>query len=77
MVDYSKAKNLARTIINDKLRVSTATFPSSEYYGGGEDAVIETWVFSYDKLHSSRQIFSRTREHALMVHKMVVGILAT
>ena len=75
MIDYSKGRNLASTIISDKLRVSTATFPRSEYYGGGEDALIETWVFSDDGIHSARQIFSRTCKHALMVHDMVVGIL--
>ena len=75
MIDYCKGQNLASTVINEKLRVSTATFPRSEYYGGGEDALIETWVFSDDGIHSRRQIFSRTRKHALMVHDMVVGIL--
>lgn len=75
MINYSKGKNLASTVINDKLRVSTATFPRDEYYGGGEDALIETWIFSYDNIHSSHQIFSRTRKHSLMVHNMIVGIL--
>lgn len=75
MIDYSKGKNLASTVINDKLRVSTASFPRSEYYGGGEDALIETWIFSDDKRYKSHQIFSKTREHALMVHNMIVGIL--
>jgi hypothetical protein len=75
VIDYSKGQNLASTVINEKLRVSTATFPRSEYYGGGEDSLIETWVFSDDGIHSRRQIFSRTRKHALMVHDMVVGIL--
>jgi hypothetical protein len=75
VANYNRGVNLASTIINDKLRISTASFPADDYHGGYDDALIETWVFSKDKRYRSRQIFSRTREHALMVHKLVAGII--
>lgn len=72
MIDYSKGKNLARDIISDTVRVSTATFPWDEYYGGGEDALIETWIFDDKPYHSKQYIHKHGRERAIKFHNYLV-----
>ena len=64
MYDYTKGENLASDIITDKIRVSTATFPS--YDGGGDG--FETWIFSDDIRQRSTQIWHRSKRQALLVH---------
>lgn len=75
MANYCRGVNLASTVINDKLRVSTASFPADDYNGGYDDALIETWVFSDDKSHKSRQIFHRNRASALLAHGLICSVL--
>lgn len=41
MANYSKGVNLASDIICEGLRVSTASFPADDYYGGYDDALID------------------------------------
>ncbi len=74
MANYCRGVNLASTIISDKVRVSTASFPADDYNGGYDDALIETW--SDDRNFKSRQIFHpRSREHAVLAHKLIVSVL--
>jgi hypothetical protein len=65
MYDYSKGENLASDIITDKIRVSTAMFPGD--HGNG----FETWIFSDDARQNSVQIWHRTKQAALKVHRYV------
>ena len=61
------------TIINDKLRVSSAIERRIDWFGDWD--LIETWIFSDDGIHKSRQIFSKTPEKAMNAHDLIVGIL--
>ena len=72
MIDYSKGVNLVSDIISDTVRVSTATFPRNEYYGGGADALIETWIFDDRPLHSKQYFHKRGRERAIRFHNYLV-----
>ena len=72
VIDYSKGKNLASDIISNNIRVSTATFPRNEYYGGGEDALIETWIFDDRPLHSKQYFHKHGRDRAIKFHNYLV-----
>lgn len=72
MIDYSNGKNLAIDIISDTVRVSTATFPRDAYYGGGEDALIETWIFNNNPRLSKQYFHKHGRERAIRFHNYLV-----
>lgn len=72
MANYSKGVNLASDIICEGLRVSTASFPADDYYGGYDDALIETWIFDDRPLHSKQFFHKKGRERAIKFHNYIV-----
>lgn len=76
--DYGRGENLKSTIILSYfgmpvLRVSSASFPDSEYAGGRPDGLIETWIFSDIKsLQRNHQVFHSSRAEAIQVHDHIV-----
>jgi hypothetical protein len=72
MANYSKGVNLASDVITPTLRVSTASFPSDDHWGGHEDALIETWIFDARPMHSKQFYHRRGREKAIRFHNRLV-----
>lgn len=78
--DYSQGESLDHSIILSchglaVVRVSTVAFPYKREYGGRGDCLIETWIFSDFQGFNSKQIFHKSREAALRVHKSIANNL--
>ena len=72
MADYSKGVNLASDVINENMRVSTASFPADEWRGGYEDALIETWIFDKRPMQSKQFFHKHGRDRAVKFHNYLV-----